>query len=62
VETLSAAFKKAIDTNDFAAFMKDVGGSPGYVGFKELPTFIESVVKETSQLLGGIGVKVKQTQ
>ncbi len=62
VEILSAAFKKAIETSDYNDFMKDVGGSPGYLGYKELPAFIESVVKETAQLLEGIGTKVRKIE
>lgn len=62
VEILSAAFKKAIETSDYNDFMKDVGGSPGYLGHKELPAFIERVVKETALLLEGIGTKIRKIE
>lgn len=62
VEVLHDAFKKAIATDDFLAFMKDTGGSPGYVGYQDLPALIDSVVKDTAQLLEGIGVKVRKVE
>jgi tripartite-type tricarboxylate transporter receptor subunit TctC len=60
VEILHAAFKKAMDTDEFAAFCKELGTIRSYVGYKELPGLIDSVVKETSQLLEGMGIKVRK--
>jgi tripartite-type tricarboxylate transporter receptor subunit TctC len=60
VETLHAAFKKAMDTDEFGAFCKDLGTTRSYIGYKELPEMIDSVVRETAQLLEGIGVKVRK--
>lgn len=62
VVTLHDAFKKAMDTEDYSAFMKVVGSVPSYVGYKELPGLIETSVKEITQLLEGIGVKVRKVQ
>ena len=62
VVTLHDAFKKAMDTEDYSAFMKIVGSVPSYVGYKELPGLIDTSVKEIAQLLEGIGVKVRKVQ
>ncbi len=62
VVTLHDAFKKAMDTEDYSAFMKQVGSVPSYVGYKELPELIEATVKEIVQLLEGIGVNVRKVQ
>lgn len=60
VETLHEAFKKAVDTEEFRAFTKEVGGYPAYMGYKELPAAIDEVVKEVTQTLEGIGVKARK--
>lgn len=62
VETLHGAFKKAIDTNDYKEFMKQVGGDPGYISYKDLPAAIDAAVKEAIGLLEGVGTKVKKAQ
>jgi tripartite-type tricarboxylate transporter receptor subunit TctC len=62
VVTLHDAFKKAMDTEDYSAFMKNVGSVPSYVGYRELPALIDTTVKEITQLLEGIGVKVRKVQ
>jgi len=61
VVALHEAFKKAIETDEFRPFIKQVGGTPGYIGYKELPAVLEASVKEAIYLLEGIGVKVKKT-
>ena len=62
VETLHGVFKKAIDTDDYKAFLKEIGGDPGYIGYRELPAALDAAVKEATQLLEGVGTKVKKEQ
>lgn len=60
VETLHGAFKKAMDTDEFAALCKELGTIRSYIGYKDLPDLIDSTVKETAQLLEGMGIKVRK--
>jgi tripartite-type tricarboxylate transporter receptor subunit TctC len=62
VEILHEAFKKAIDTNDYKEFMKQVGGDPGYISHKDLPAALDAAVKEATQLLEGVGTKIRKVQ
>jgi tripartite-type tricarboxylate transporter receptor subunit TctC len=62
VRILHDAFKKAIDTNDFKEFTKQVGASPGYIGYKELPAAIDGAVKQAIALLEGVGTKIRKVQ
>ena len=62
VVTLHDAFKKAMYTEDYSAFMKNIGSVPSYVGYKELPALIDKTANEITRLLEGIGVKVRKVQ
>jgi len=62
IEILHEAFKKAIDTNDYKEFMKQVGGDPGYISHKDLPAAIAAAVKEATRLLEGVGTKIRKVQ
>ncbi|OGP47107.1 MAG: hypothetical protein A3K30_03660 [Deltaproteobacteria bacterium RBG_13_51_10] len=62
VVTLHDAFKKALETPEWADFIKKVGASPGYIGYRDLPPILEKYVKETAALLEAIGVKVRKIE
>ncbi len=62
IGTLHGVFKKAIDTDDYKIFMKEIGGDPGYIGYKDLPAALDEAVKEATSLLEGVGTKIKKTQ
>jgi tripartite-type tricarboxylate transporter receptor subunit TctC len=62
IATLHGVFKKAIDTDDYKIFMKEIGGDPGYIGYKDLPAALDEAVKEATSLLEGVGTKIKKTQ
>jgi len=62
VRILHDAHKKAIDTNDFKEFIKQVGASPGYIGYQELTPAIDGAVKQAIALLEGVGAKIRKSQ
>jgi tripartite-type tricarboxylate transporter receptor subunit TctC len=62
VEALHDAFKKAIESDDYQAFIKQLGGTPSYGGYEELPAVLDTAVKRTADMLEDMGVKVRRPQ
>jgi tripartite-type tricarboxylate transporter receptor subunit TctC len=51
IEILHGFFKQAIGTEDYKAFLKEIGGDYDYVGYKELPEVVDKEIKKVEILL-----------
>jgi tripartite-type tricarboxylate transporter receptor subunit TctC len=60
--TLHDIFKKAIDTDDYKSFLKQIGGEHEYIGYKELPAKIDTETQKIIPLLEELGAAIKKPQ
>jgi tripartite-type tricarboxylate transporter receptor subunit TctC len=59
IKILHDMFKKAIDTDDYKAFIKAMGANAQYEGYKELPATLEAETKKVKSLLQELGTEIK---
>ncbi len=62
ITTLHDIFKKAIETDEYQAFIKQIGGEFRYIGYKDLPAVIEKEQKTVRSTLEALGTEVKKQQ
>ena len=60
IKILHDVFKKAIDTDEYKAFLKKIGGQYAYIGYKELPSVIEEEAQKIKILLKELGKEINE--
>ena len=59
IKILHDMFKKAIETDDYKAFLKTMGADFQYVGYKDLPAILDRETKKVKSLLQELGTEIK---
>lgn len=59
IKILHDMFKKAMDTEDYKAFLKTMGADLQYIGYKDLPATLDTETKKVKSLLQELGTEIK---
>ena len=59
IKILHDMFKKAIETDDYKAFLKTMGADFQYVDYKDLPAILDRETKKVKSLLQELGTEIK---
>lgn len=59
IKILHDMFKKAIETDDYKAFIKTMGAHAQYEGYKDLPATLDRETKKVKSLLQELGTEIK---
>jgi len=62
IKILHDMFKKAVETEDYRAFLETIGAEYKYMGYKDLPASLETETKRVANLLEGLGTEIKKAE